>query len=326
MKIAVTGANGHVGSNLCKALLLKGYHVKALTHKHTKAIKDLPVEFIPGDILDKDSIRILMQDVDYCFHLAAYISIKGDPNGMVWKINADGTKNIVEVAREQQIKRLIHFSSIHAFQQHPTDKPLDETRPLVGSEGFAYDLSKAEGERTVHKAAANGLDAVILCPTAIIGPDDPEPGLIGKALLELYHNQIPALVPGGYNWVDVRDVVSGAINAMTMGRAGEKYLLSGTWYSLLDLSRIVAKATGAKTPQTVMPMWVAKLGLPFITMYSRIAGVEPLYTKESLQIISEGNRFINNEKARRELDFTTRELLVTVQDAFTWFQDNGYIH
>ena len=326
MKIAVTGANGHVGSNLCKALLKQGYQIRALAHKNTKAINDLPIELIQGDILDKDSIRSLMKDVDYCFHLAAYISIKGDPNGMVWKINAEGTKNIVDVAREQQIKRLIHFSSIHAFQQHPTDEPLDEHRPLVGSNGFAYDISKAEGERAVHQAAANGLDAVVLCPTAIIGPDDPEPGLIGKALLELYHKQIPALVPGGYNWVDVRDVVHGAVNAMTMGRTGEKYLLSGTWHSLFDLSRIIAKVTGVKTTQTVMPLWVAKFGLPFITLYSHIAGVEPLYTNESLQIISEGNRLINNEKARRELNFTSRDLEDTVRDAFTWFREQGYIH
>ncbi|MBE0647688.1 MAG: NAD-dependent epimerase/dehydratase family protein [Bacteroidales bacterium] len=326
MKIAVTGANGHVGSNLCKALLQEGYQVKALTHKHTKAIQDLPIEIVKGNILEKDSIRKLMQDTDYCFHLAAFISIKGDPDGMVWKINAEGTKNIVEIAREQKINRLIHFSSIHAFQQHPANEVLDETRPVVGSVGFAYDVSKAEGERAVHQAAAEGLDAVILCPTAIIGPDDPEPGLIGKALLELYYNQIPALVPGGYNWVDVRDVVQGAIHAMTMGRSGEKYLLSGTWHSLLELSQIVARVTGSKTPQTVMPMWVAKLGLPFITLYSLIAGVEPLYTKESLQIISEGSRMISNAKAQRELNFSSRDLEETVRDTFSWFTKHGYIH
>ncbi len=326
MKIAVTGANGHVGSNLCKALLKKGYQVRALTHTHNKAIKDLPVELVKGDILDKESLKFFMQDIDYCFHLAAYISIKGDPDGMVWKINAEGTKNIVEVAQEQNTKRFIHFSSIHAFQQYPLNELLDETRPIVGSEGFAYDRSKAEGERAVHQAAANGLNAVILCPTAIIGPDDPEPGLIGKALLELYHNQIPALVPGGYNWVDVRDVVQGAISAMTMGKSGEKYLLSGTWHSLSELSQMVAKATGAKTPRTVMPMWVAKVGLPFITLYSNIAGVEPLYTKESLQIISEGSRLITNAKAKRELNFSSRDLEETIRDAFSWFREHGYIH
>jgi len=326
MKIAITGANGHVGSNLCKALLQKGYQVRALTHNNTKAIKDLPIELFKGDILDKKSLKLFMQDIDYCFHLAAYISIKGDPDGMVWKINAEGTKNIVAIALEQNIKRFVHFSSIHAFQQHPLNELLDETRPIVGAEGFAYDRSKAEGERAVHQAAANGLNAVILCPTAIIGPDDPEPGLIGKALIELYHNQIPALVPGGYNWVDVRDVVQGAISAMTMGRSGEKYLLSGTWHSLSELSQLVATVTRAKTPHIVMPMWVAKVGLPFITMYSRIVGVEPLYTKESLQIISEGSRLISNAKAQRELNFSSRDLEETIRDAFSWFREHDYIH
>lgn len=326
MKVAVTGANGHVGSNLCRELLLRGYQVRALTHKHTKAIQDLPVELFQGDILDKESLRPFLREVDYCFHLAASISIKGDPDGMVWKINAGGTRNITEIALEQKIKRFLHFSSIHAFQQHPSDEHLDETRPLVGSSGFAYDRSKAEGERTVNQAVKNGLDAIILSPTAIIGPGDPEPGLIGKALLELYYHQIPALVPGGYNWVDVRDVVRGAINAMTIGQVGEKYLLSGTWHSLLDLSQLVAKVTGAKTPQIEMPLWVARFGLPFITLYSHIAGVEPLYTKESLQIIAEGNRLISNEKACRALNFSSRSLEESVRDTFVWFQEQGYIH
>jgi len=326
MKVAVTGANGHVGSNLCKELLNQGYQVRALTHHHKEAIQDLPVELVQGDILDKDSLRNFLHGVDYCVHLAAIISIKGDADGMVWKINTEGTRNITEAALENKIKRFIHFSSIHAFQQHPVDQPLDETRPLVGSEGFAYDRSKAEGERIVLQAVRNGLDAIVLSPTAIIGPGDPEPGLIGTALLELYHHQIPALVPGGYNWVDVRDVVQGAINALTMGQVGEKYLLSGKWHTLLELSKTVAKVSSAKTPQVVMPLWVAKFGLPFITLYSKVSGVEPLYTRESLQIIAEGNRRISNEKARHALNYSSRSLEESVRDSLNWFKEQGLIH
>ncbi|TSA25236.1 MAG: NAD-dependent epimerase/dehydratase family protein [Bacteroidetes bacterium] len=326
MKIAVTGANGHVGSNLCKTLLDQGFHVKALAHRNTGAIQDLPLELIQGDLLDRDSIRNLLHGADFCFHLAACISIKGDPDGMVWKINAEGTRNMVEIARESNLQRFIHFSSIHAFQQHPREEPLDETRALVTHTGFAYDRSKAEGERAVLQAISDGLDALILSPTAIIGPGDPEPSLTGKALLELYHRQIPMLVPGGYNWVDVRDVVNGAINAMTLGRTGEKYLLSGTWHSLWELASLICRVTGSGTPQRVVPMWLARVGLPFITLYSQFTGGEPLYTSESLQIISEGNHCISNEKARRELNFAPRELEETVRDAFAWFKEKGYIH
>jgi len=325
MKIAVTGANGHVGSNLCKALLEHGHEVKALIHKNSKAIQGLPLEQVPGNTFDKDSLRRLLHDVDCCYHLAAYISISGDPDGMVWRTNAEGTRNMIEVARELRIKRFIHFSSIHAFQQHPVDQPLDEARPLVGSKGLAYDVSKAEGERIVKAAVDDGLDALILNPTAIIGPADPEPSLTGQALLELYLRQIPALIPGGYNWIDVRDIVDASINALTMGKRGENYLLAGEWHSLLDLSKLIKQITGQKTTQTIMPMWIARIGLPFITLYSKLTGVKPLYTSESLTIISEGNREISNEKARRELDFTPRRLDETIRDMFTWFKDNGYL-
>jgi len=326
MKIAVTGASGHVGYNLCNALLARGHQIRALSHRNTRGIADLPLDIIHGDVLKRDSINELMSGVDFCYHLAASISIRGDKSGDVWRINVEGTRNVVEAAMQAGVQRLIHFSSIHAFVQTPVDKPLDEERPLVKERGFAYDRSKAEGERIVKHAASQGLNAIILSPTAIIGPADTEPSLTGKALLELYYHQIPALIPGGYDWVDVRDVAQAAINAMTMGRPGEKYLLAGHWHSLKDLSKLVSEVTGKKTPGLIIPLWLAKLGLPFITVYSKISGAEPLYTSESLQIITEGNRNISNNKAAKELDFHPRDLRSTLQDSFSWFSDKGLLN
>jgi len=325
MRIAVTGANGHVGVNLCKSLLELNHEVRALSHKNTQGLKGLPLELVKGDILDYQSLKILLKDVDVVYHLAARISISGDSDGMVFKINADGTQNIVNAASECSVKRLIHFSSIHAFQQKPHDILLDETRPLVESNGFAYDLSKATGERYVIQGVKNGLDTIILSPAAIIGPSDPQPSLIGNAVLQLYHNKIPALVPGGYNWVDVRDVVSGAISAIHRGRPGEKYLLSGHWHSLEEFSELIHRYSGKKTVKTILPFWIAKLGLPFITSYSLLTKSEPLYTRESLSILSEGNRMISNTKAKNELGFIPRPFVETIRDLLEYFKMNGYL-
>lgn len=326
MRIAVTGATGHVGVNLCKALLALNHEVRALSHKNTKAIKDLPLQLVKGDLLDYPSLKILLKDIEVVYHLAARISITGDSDGMVSKINGAGTQNIVNAAMECGVKRLIHFSSIHAFQQKPDNTPLDETRPLVDSERFAYDLSKATGERYVNQAVIDGLDAVILNPTAIIGPSDPQPSLIGKAVLQLYHNKIPALVPGGYNWVDVRDVVSGAISAIQNGRTGEKYLLAGHWHSLKEFSELIHHFSGKKTVKTVFPLWLARLGLPFITAYSLLTKSEPLYTSESLTIIGEGNRMISHAKASNELGFNPRPFAETIRDLLEYFRINGYLN
>ena len=325
MKIAVSGANGHVGVNLCKALLAQGHEVNALVHNHTEALKGLPVRLFHGNVLEKESLVPLMDGVDVVFHLAARISIIGDQNGMVLMINAEGTKNMLAVAVAAKIKRFIHFSSIHAIRQDPCDAPLDENRPLVGKTGFAYDRSKAEGERAVLEAARNGLDALVISPTAIIGPADYEPSLVGKAVIDIFKGKIPSLVPGGYDWVDVRDVVSSALNAIQLGRSGEKYLLSGHWHSLKEFSQIIGEHGQRRTVSTVLPMWLAWVGLPFTTIYSKMIGTEPLYTSESLKIIGEGNTQISHEKATKELNHHPRPFSDTMRDLLSWLKETGRI-
>jgi dihydroflavonol-4-reductase len=326
MIIAVTGANGHVGVNLCDTLTKQGHEVRALTHDHNSFLEGIPLRQFRGDLLDLESLRTFVDGADVVFHLAAKISIRGDRDGNVWKVNTDGPRNMVETAKAAGVKKFVHFSSIHAFQQYPSGQVLDEHRALVGETGFAYDRSKATGERIVKEASRDGLDAVIINPCAIIGPHDPKPSLTGKAVISLINHQIPALVPGGYNWVDVRDVVNGAISASQRGVKGEKYLLSGNWCSLPDLSSMLARLSGAKTPRKVMPFWLARLGLPFITSYSRIAGSEPLYTGESLTILNEGSRMISSDKARRELDYKTRSLETTLSDLIDWFREKGMLN
>lgn len=325
MIVAVTGANGHVGVNLCKSLVSLGHEVRAFTHNSSAALAAIPVQIVQGDMLDRKTLYPLLNGAEVVFHLAARISIAGDPDGMVLRINSEGVKNITEISMEVGVKRFIHFSSIHAFQQHPFDKPLDENRPLVTNHGFSYDLSKAAGERTVMQAVKQGLNAIVLSPTAIIGPADPEPSLIGQAVLDLYNKKIPSLVPGGYDWVDVRDVVDAAISAMHHGRIGEKYLLSGSWHSLKEFSALISHHSGKQCVQAVLPFWVARIGLPFITLYSKMTGSKPLYTSESLTIIGEGNRMISNIKARNELGFKPRPLTESIGDMLLWFRQNGYI-
>jgi len=323
MIISVTGANGHVGVNLCKALMDRGHEVRAFTHHHGEALKQIPVKIIQGDLLDPQTIVPLVTGADIVFHLAARISILGDPDGSVSKLNMVGTRNVLEMSRKAGVKRFIHFSSIHAFNQEPHNEVLDEKRELVGDKAFAYDKSKAAGERMVMKAASEGFDAFVMSPTAIIGPMDPEPGLLGQAFLQIYHHKIPALVPGGYDMVDVRDIVAAAITAIEKGKKGEKYLLSGKWHSIREISEIIESFTGKKTVKTEMPFWVARVGLPFILLFSKITGRTPLYTSESLTIIMGASRKISSLKAQQELGFSPRPVKNTVEDLFTWFRENG---
>ena len=326
MIIAITGANGHVGVNLCKALIDQGHEVRALVHKNSNGLDKLDLKLFKGDLLQKESLIPLVDGAEVMFHLAAKISITGDPDGSVRAINTEGTRLLIKLSQEFSVRRFIYFSSIHAFQQEPHDQVLDELRPLVGDDAFSYDRSKADAERIVIDAAKNGFDAFVLSPTAIVGPMDYEPSLMGKAFLQLYHHQIPALVPGGYNWVDVRDIVHAAVQSIEKGKKGQKYLLSGHWISLPEVARLIEKHTGKKIVHNVMPFWLAWIGLPFITLLSKLSGRVPLYTHESLKIIINGSKQISHEKAERELDFHPRSMDETVKDGMKWFALNGYLN
>ena len=269
MKIAVTGANGHVGANLCRTLLAEGHQVKAFVHTNANSLKGLDLEIVHGSLGDLNSLRNLCRGAEIVFHLAAMISIDGQKNKLL-EVNVEGTKNLINVIKENGVRRLIHFSSIHALSHFPLDEPMDETRPLVMEGPTWYEITKSKAEKIVLDASKNGLDAIVINPTAVIGPNDFKPSLVGTVLIRLYNKSLPALVPGGYNWVDVRDIVRGVISAMDKGRKGERYILGGKWISVLDLAATLEKVTGKKVIKFMIPTQVAKIGVPFIKTYAKI--------------------------------------------------------
>lgn len=320
MKVAITGAGGHIGNNLCRALIEHGTSVKALCHRDVRALEDLPVIRVYGNVLNLDSLLECFGEVEVVYHLASVISIEGGAEGKVRQVNEQGTCNVVEACLRSGVQRLVHFSSIHALMQRPLDKVLDETRPLVDETGSIYDQSKAEAERIVLTAVKQGLDTLIVSPTAIFGPHDYKPSLLGRGLIALYHGSLPALVPGGFNWVDVRDVVTGAIRLGEMGKTGERYLLAGTWASLRQLAALVEAISGNPQPRVIAPLWLARIGLPFIKAYASLNGTRALYTSESLAALAGANRNISSEKATQLFGYQTRPLHESLQDTFQWFR------
>jgi dihydroflavonol-4-reductase len=322
MKIAVTGANGHVGANLCRTLLAEGHQVKALVHQHKDALQDLDLELVHGSVNDPDALRKLFKGAEIVFHLAALISIDGQREKLL-EVNFEGTKNLINILKENGVRRLIHFSSIHSLKHYPYEEPMDETRPLMTEGPTWYEITKARAEKMVLEATTNGLDAVVINPTAIVGPNDFKPSLVGTVLIRLYKNSLPALVPGGYNWVDVRDIVQGAIGAMDSGRKGERYILGGKWVSVRDLAETVEKVTGKKVNRFMIPTGLAKVGVPFIKAYAMATKQEPLYTGESLRTLVEVNKKISCLKAETELGYKSRNFEITVRDTINWFRENG---
>ena len=220
-KVLVTGASGLVGANMVRTLLQQGRNVCALVHEDCQALVGLEVETIRSDVRDPESLGRAMTGVEVVYHLAGSISLMMDSGAEMQAVNALGTRNVVSACLQRGVRRLVYFSSIEVLRQDPLDQLLDENRPLVDENRSAvkmahippYVLSKAQAEREVLAGISRGLDSVIICPTAMLGPHDFKPSYLGQALILLAYGKIPALVNGGFDWVDVRDVVAGAIHA-----------------------------------------------------------------------------------------------------------------
>jgi dihydroflavonol-4-reductase len=325
MTVVVTGAAGHVGANLVRALINQGRPVRCLVHTNSRPIDGLNVEKFPGDVSDLDSLCRAFRGADVVYHLAARISLSMDDWPVLEAVNVSGTRNVVEACRQAGVRRLVYFSSIHALVQEPLSIPVDESRPLVASRRCPpYDRSKAAAEDVVRRAIERGLDAVIIYPTAILGPHDYQPSYFGEALLLLAKHKLPALVTGGFDWVDVRDVVAGAMLAEARAPRGAGYLLSGHWVSMCDIAAMVAEITGVPAAKFVCPLWLARGSVPVIKGISRLNGKRPLYTDVSLRALK-SNRHINHDKATRELGYRPRPFWETLTDTLRWFEVNGFL-
>jgi len=323
--IVVTGAAGHVGANLVPALLARGRKVRVLVHADRRAFQGLDVEVMPGDIRDPESLVDAFKNAEVVYHLAARISIFQHDWPLLEAVNVTGTRNVVEACLRCGVRRLVHFSTIHSIARSTGEGTVDELESLVESRRYpAYDRSKAAAEKEVCQGVERGLDAVIISPTGIIGPNDYKPSHFGDALLRLANGRLPSLVSGGFDWVDVRDVVRGAVRAEEKAPAGAKYILSGHWVSLREVAGLVARITGVPAPGFVCPMWLAQVGAPFISAFDRLAGRRPLYTSVSLQALRD-NRDISHQKATGELDYQPRPFKETLIDTLRWFEENGQL-
>lgn len=322
---AVTGATGHVGANLLRNFLARGRQIRALVHVDRRAVEGLNIELSQGDILDIESLYRAFDGVDVVYHLAAHISIAMKDWQSCEAVNVYGTRNVVEACLHCGVRRLVFFSSIHAFKRNPGDMAVDEQCSLVDSDKYPpYDRSKTAAEREVQAGIKRGLDAMIINPTAIVGPFDYGPSYFGRALLLLARHKLAVLVPGGYDWVDVRDVVEGAIRAEEQSPGGAKYILSGHRASLGDIATIVSEIMGVPAPRIVCPMPLARIGLPFINAFTRLSGRQPLYTSVSLKTLGE-NQIVSHKHATHDLNYQPRPLRETLEDTLSWFKENGYL-
>jgi dihydroflavonol-4-reductase len=320
----VTGATGHIGNVLVRKLLEQGKKVRALIWRgeDTSSIRDLELERVEGDVLDPESLRPALEGVDTVYHLAGLISIMPGRQPFVWKVNVEGTRNVLEASRHANVRRLVYTSSIHAIQRAPHGVEIDESLGFDPNNPYGeYDRSKAAASLEVQKAAQSDLDAVIACPTGVIGPYDYRGSEMGEVIRGAAEAKPMFYVEGAYDFVDVRDVADGLVAAAEHGHRGESYILGGHKISVRYLLETVREVTGKAFASIKIPFSLAELAAKFAPWYYLRTKAKPRFTPYSLEVL-QSNANISHAKARRELGYKPRPVIETIADTVRWYFEN----
>ena len=301
--ILITGATGRIGNVLLRELSKSNKSIRILVRKTSdlSAIKDLPFSKIYGDILDYNSVKKAVSGCKAVFHLAGNINISNKNKDLTFETNIQGTKNVIQACEEENVKRLLYTSSIHAFQAPKNEEIITEETPLCDNDSSrgVYDQSKALATKEVLRS---NLNSVIVCPTGVIGPYDFRPSFFGQGMIDSIKSKLKTSVPGAYDYVDVRDVVNGIITAMNLGKKKELYLLGGERITMKEYFKLLQKFTGinniVKTLKYEKAIMLGKL----LYFFSNKSSITP-YSIETLM----SNSNISHRKAERFLNFKVKK-------------------
>lgn len=330
MKILITGSTGFVGSHLCRALLSRGHQVRAF-HRSTSLLRlldDLDVEHAVGDLLQPDTIRNALEGIEVVFHAAAWMG--GHDQGRTrstrqYFVTVEGTRALLQAARDAGVKRVIHTSSVAALGVPTLHGKRTKQTALINenhtwnyrADWYPYGYAKYLAELEVQKAVAQGLDVVIVNPSLIFGPGDIY-RQSSSIVNQFARRRISVALEGGVNIIHIADVISGQIAALNQGRCGERYILGGENISILEMMSCLSKITGVPAPQWVLPSGLVRaaagpaqllqafLHLPISADLLRMAGC---------------NFYYETQKANKELGWEPEySAHQAIEDAYTWFK------
>jgi dihydroflavonol-4-reductase len=326
MTTLVTGAAGFLGSHVARQLVARGEDVRVLMRVSStnRAIADLSLEYVTGDLRDPASLDRAMKGVKRVFHVAADYRLWARRSKEIYDSNVGGTKNLLEAAKRAGIEQLIYTSTVATIAvdrpQHPnefTDAKLEE---MVGH----YKRSKWMAEQEVLKAAKAGLPVIVAMPTTPVGPWDWKPTPTGKIILDFLNGKMPGYVETGLNFVGVEECAAGHLLVSEKGKIGERYLLGGENLTLKAMLDVLSNITGLPAPRLKIPHGLA-LGVAYAnTMFSRMIGREPGIPIEGVKI-ARHIMFVDASRAQRELGFKAGPVAAALERAVRWYEANGYI-
>ena len=301
--ILVTGSTGHVGNVLVRELVIKGETVRAvsLPGEDTSMIEQERVEILHGDIRDREFVVRACEGIDTVYHLAALISIMPNMKKKVRSVNVGGTENVIQACKVQRVGRMVYTSSIHAFTELEPGSMIDENVPFNPARtSGVYGKSKAEAVLSVLTAAREGLDAVVLCPTGIIGPFDYKLSEMGNMIRLFASGKLRVGIDGSFDFVDVRDVVSSEIAASKVAKPGEVYILGGERVTIQELTDMLHRITGRKKTYTFLKSTSAYVLSTLSTLYYMISKTKACFTPYTVHTLTRNYKY-SHKKATKLL-------------------------
>lgn len=324
IKALVTGGTGFVGSHVARALVQHGCQVRVLRRATSRldAIADLAVEHAVGDVLDPASLRDAMMGIDWVFHTAAVADYWRNGRDRIYRVNVDGTRNVLLAAEQQGVERVIFTSSAASIGYRTDLRPVDETVRFNWDIHLTpYGHSKFLAEAEVYRAIRRGLNCVILNPTVILGPDDINQ-ISSSVVVEMARGHVPPTAPpGGVTLIDVRDVAEAHVAAAERGRTGERYLLGAVDLTHKAWLRLTAHTVGRRMMALTLPAWLVR----------RVAVVADVLRRSGVPLPIEGNQlrlstnmmFFDCRKSWRELGPPQIPIQQSLRDTYAWYRAHG---
>jgi len=327
MQCFVTGATGFLGSHVARQLLKHGANLRLLvrTTSRTDNIDDLAAERVIGDLRDVESLKRGMEGCEYVFHVAADYRLWAENGQELYDSNVNGTRNILQAARESRVRRVVYTSSVATMGFRNHGRMTDESAPVTQANMIGdYKRSKFMAEQRVIEAAHGGQNVVVVNPTTPIGERDIKPTPTGRIVVDFLKRKFPAYVDTGLNLVDVIDCADGHLLAMEKAVPGERYILGGVNLTLKQILDKLAAITGLPSPSIRMPYAVAyATGAVDTLVTGKMRHREPRVTLDSVRM-GRKKMFVTSAKAERELGWNPAPVDAALRRAVDWFKANGY--
>jgi len=326
MTTLVTGAAGFLGSHVARQLVARGDDVRVLLRvsSSNRAISDLSLEYVTGDLRDASSLERAMAGVQRVFHVAADYRLWAKRSQDIYDSNVGGTRNLLAAARKAGVEQLIYTSTVATIAVDRPESPNEFTDAKLEEMVGHYKRSKWMAEQEVLKAAKDGLPVIVAMPTTPVGPWDWKPTPTGKIILDFLNGKMPGYVETGLNFVGVEECAAGHLLVAEKGKIGERYLLGAENLTLKQLLDALARITGLATPAMKIPHGVA-LGVAYVeSAFSRLIGKEPQIPVEGVKI-AQHMMFVDCSRAKKELGFAPSPVAGALERAVKWYRENGYV-